>query len=115
MIKTRVLGQGLCALGLVALLGGCASEYKKEAMQEEQAKTMPVNCNTADADLATLRSEKVSVAKQTEAGVGAFSPIGLVGGLVSGTEKEKTQVASGDYNKALDTKINEIKTTCHIP
>jgi len=31
------------------------------------------------------------------------------------TEGEKWQVTSGDYNKALDTKIAEIKTTCNIP
>jgi len=115
MIRTRVLGQGLCALGMVAVLGGCASEYKKEAMQEQQAKTMPVNCATAEGDLRVLQSEKVTTAQQAAAGVGAIAPIGLVGGLVTHTEGEKAQVATGDYNKALDVKIAEIKTTCHIP
>jgi len=115
MIKTKSLGTSLCALGLVAVLGGCASEYKKEATQEQQAKTMPVNCATAEGDLRVLQSEKVTTAQQAAAGVGAISPIGLVGGLVTHTEGQKAQVANGDYNKALDTKIAEIKTTCNIP
>jgi len=100
---------------MVVVLGGCASEYKKEAAQEQAAKTMPVNCATGEDDIRTLQSEKVNVAKQTAAGVSAFTPIGLVGGLVTHTEGEKAQVASGDYNKALDAKIAEIKTTCNIP
>ena len=115
MIRMRVLGHSLCVLGVVAVLGGCASEYKKEAMQEQQAKTMPVNCATADGDLRVLQSEKVTTAQRAAAGVGAISPIGLVGGVVTHTEGEKAQVASGDYNKALDAKIAEIKTTCNIP
>jgi len=115
MIRTTVVAQGLCALGLAAILGGCASEYKKDAMQEQQAKTMPVNCATAEGDLRVLQSEKVTTAQQAAAGVGAITPIGLVGGLVTKTEGEKAQVANGDYNKALDAKIAEIKTTCNIP
>ncbi len=88
MIKTKALGTNLCALGLAVILGGCASEYKKEAAQEQQAKTMPVNCATADDDLRTLQSEKVSTAKQAAAGVSAVAPIGLVAGLVTHTEGE---------------------------
>ena len=55
-MRTIVLGQGLCALGLALIVGGCASEYKKEAMEEQQAKTMPVNCATAEGDLRVLQS-----------------------------------------------------------
>jgi hypothetical protein len=46
--------------------------------------------------------------------VSAFSPIGLVTGVATGTEKEKAQVASGDYNKMIDQKIAQIKATCGI-
>ncbi|SPE23017.1 conserved exported hypothetical protein [Burkholderiales bacterium] len=114
MIKTKEVGHSLCVLGLAVILGGCASEYKKEAAQEQQAKTMPVYCATADGDLRMLQSEKVSVSKEAAAGVTAVAPIGLVAGLFTHTEGEKFQVATGDYNKALDTKIAEIKTTCNI-
>ncbi len=105
-----IVATAALAFGLV----GCVSQYKQEAKQEQQAKTMPVNCATAQADIATLQSEKASTAQRAAAGVTAVFPIGLVAGLVTGTEKEKGQVAIGDYNKALDQAIDRIKTTCNI-
>jgi hypothetical protein len=36
----------------------------------------------------------------------------LVAGLVTGTEKTKWEVTTGEYNKALDTKIAQIKAAC---
>jgi hypothetical protein len=112
MIKTTALGKTLYVLGLAALLGGCASEYKKNT---EAAEKMPVNCATAEGDIRTLQNEKVNAAQQAAAGVGAIAPIGLVVGVVTGTERTKAKVATGDYNKMLDAKIDEIKTTCSIP
>ena len=75
---------------------------------------MPVNCATAQGDIAKLQSEKESASKQAAAGVSAFTPVGAVAGFLSGTEGEKAQIASGDYNKALDQAINRIKTTCGL-
>jgi hypothetical protein len=111
MSKTIVLGRTLYVLGLAVVLGGCASDYKK---QEAAAEKMPVNCATAEGDLRTLNSEKANVAQQIGMGVSAVAPIGLVAGLLTGTEGTKAKVATGDYNKALDAKIAEIKTTCGI-
>jgi hypothetical protein len=41
-------------------------------------------------------------------------PIGLVTGVVMGTEGEKLQVATGEYNEQLDAKIAEIKRVCGL-
>jgi len=112
MIKTTALGNSICVLGLVALLGGCASDFKKT---EAKVKDMPVNCDTAEGDLRELQSEKASVAQQIGMGVTSIVPVGLVVGLVRGTAGTKYRVAIGDYNKALDAKMTEIKTTCSIP
>jgi hypothetical protein len=111
MIKTTAVGNGICVLGLIALLVGCASEYKK---QEAAAQKMPVNCDTAEGDIRMLQSEKASVAQQAAMGVSAVAPAGIVVGLVTGTEKTKGRVATGEYNKALDAKIAEIKSTCNL-
>jgi hypothetical protein len=104
----------IATAGLAFGLVGCASEYKQEAKQEQQAKTMKVNCATAKGDIAMLQGEKESAAKQAEAGVSTFTPVGAVAGFLTGTEGEKAQLASGDYNKALDQAINRIKTTCGL-
>ena len=112
MIKMTAAVNGLYVLGLVALLGGCASGFKET---EQKVKEMPVNCDTAEGDLRELQNEKATVAQQVAMGVTSIVPIGLVVGLVRGTAGTKYRVAVGDYNKALDAKIAEIKTTCSIP
>jgi hypothetical protein len=108
MRKTKLLGAVLCALG-VAVLNGCAIKEKKEAAA---AQTMPVNCASAPGDLRVLNSEKATTAARVGNGISMVAPIGLVAGLVTGTEKTKYEVTTGEYNKALDTKIAEIKSAC---
>jgi hypothetical protein len=108
MIETKLIGAGLCAFGLV-LLSGCAMQEKKDATA---AQAMPVSCATAPGDLRVLNSEKASTASRIGNGVSMVAPIGLVAGLVTGTEKTKYEVTTGEYNKALDTKISQIKTEC---
>jgi hypothetical protein len=108
MTKSNLFGAGLFAFGLV-VLSGCAMQEKKEATA---AQAMPVNCAQAPGDLRVLNSEKASTASKIGNGVSMIAPIGLVEGLVTGTEKTKYEVSTGEYNKALDTKIAQIKAAC---
>ena len=96
---------------LVVIATGCKGPNVQAVQQQEAA---PVNCATAESDLKTLQSEKVSTAKQIADGVTAITPIGLVAGAATGTEKGKLQIASGDYNQMIDQKIVQIKSTCGI-
>ena len=107
MIKIAALG--VCVLGLTVLASGCAMTEKKD---EAKAEAMPINCATAPGDLRVLNSEKASTASRIGNGISMVAPIGLVAGLVTGTEKTKYQVSTGEYNKALDTKIAQIKAAC---
>jgi len=109
MINKKAFGTGLCAFGLATLMSGCAVTEKKDAAA---AQAMPIDCKTAPGDLRVLNSEKASVAKQIGNGISMIAPIGLVAGLVTGTEKTKYEVTTGEYNKALDTKIAQIKAAC---
>jgi hypothetical protein len=108
MIKSNLFLAGLFAFGLV-VLSGCAMQEKKEAAA---AQAMPVNCAQAPDDLRVLNSEKASTASKIGNGISMVAPIGLVAGLVTGTEKTKYEVTTGEYNKALDTKIAQIKAAC---
>src|SRR5262249_33050904 len=100
------------AAALVVLaLGGCQPPITQA---EKQQLAPPVTCATAEGDVQTLQSEKARVGKQILEGVSAVTPIGLVAGAATGTESEKMQVASGDYNQMIDQKIVQIKTTCGI-
>jgi hypothetical protein len=108
MINTTIKAS-LCALGLFGMLSGCAEHEKKDLAA---AQTMPINCKTAPGDLRVLNTEKASTAAKIGNGISMVAPIGLVAGLVTGTEKTKWEVTTGDYNKALDTKISQIKAAC---
>jgi hypothetical protein len=100
---------GACVIGLATVVGGCAIQDKKTA---QTVKEMPVNCATADGDLRMLADEKKSTMQRISSGVRMVVPIGLVAGVVTGTQRTKYQVASGTYNQMLDDKIAEIKQAC---
>jgi len=98
------------ALGMAALVAGCASQYK----EKEAALKAPINCASAEGDIRVLQSEKTNVAQQAAMGVTAIAPAGIVLGILTGTETTKLRVASGEYNKMIDQKIAEIKATCGV-
>ncbi len=74
----------------------------------------PVDCATTEQDIAMLEREKASVAKRVAAGVTAVVPAGAVLSILTLQEKDKLQVAIGEYNHKLDEKIREIKMTCDL-
>jgi hypothetical protein len=90
---------------------GCAHEFKED---EANAKSMPVNCATADGDLRMLRNEKAHVVEQIAMGATAIYPASAVVGVLTGVEGTKLQVASGEYNQTLDAKIAEIQRVCGV-
>ena len=94
----------ICALALVA----CAPISQQA--KDDLAK--PVNCETAEADIAALESEKASVAEQAAAGVRSVVPASAVIGILAGRAKDKAKVATGTYNREIEAKIAEIKATC---
>ena len=109
MVNKTAVRMSLCAVGLATFVSGCAVTEKKDAAA---AQAMPVNCATATGDLRVLNNEKASTAAKIGNGISMIAPIGLVAGLVTGTEKTKYEVTTGEYNKALDTKIAQIKAAC---
>ena len=109
---TRVREIGVALLvGASVAVTGCAMQMKKE---EKAAKEQPVNCATADGDIRVLQGEKAHVAERIAMGVTMIYPASAVVGLLTGTERTKYQVATGEYNKVLDAKIAEIKSTCGV-
>jgi hypothetical protein len=97
----------------VALLvvAGCSSPDTKNA-QADMSKA--VNCSTAEADIRSLQAEKAHTSQEIEAGVTSIVPVGAVAHMFEGNEGDTLKVGTGDYNKALDKKIAEIKKTCGI-
>jgi hypothetical protein len=106
----EIMNRGILIVGVTFLMVACTPQ-SKEAKQE---LAQPVNCPTAEGDIRVLEGEKAHVAKQVASGVTAIAPAGLALGIVTGTEGDKLQVASGDYNDQIDKKIAEIKSTCGL-
>jgi len=98
----------ILVISLAIFLSACAMGQRKV----EKEMKMPINCATAEGDVRSLEHEKVHVEQQIAEGVGTIVPIGLVVGLVTGTEGTKLKVATGEYNKMIDKKIAEIKSQC---
>ena len=112
----RVLG----AIAGLALLAGCSS-VSDEA---REAKAKPVNCETAQEDIATLEAERASVTDRVASGARTFVPpvaiIDIFSGYYQGDEppeqyfEGRNEVTSGEYNEKIDEKIAEIKKVCNI-
>lgn len=83
--------------------------------EAKASQNKPVNCATAQQDIATLEDEKASVAKQALAGLRSVVPFAAASGLLLGDYQDRVSVATGDYNADLQAKIDQIKHTCGIP
>jgi hypothetical protein len=113
MSKTRcILITILVSLLVVGLSAGCAMRQKKEL--KELGEAGPVDCSTANGDLRLLHHEKANVAERVAEGVTAIYPASLVMSVLTGTERTKLKVAIGEYDKAIDKRIAQIKETCGI-
>jgi len=107
--KCREAGVVL-AIGIMSV-AGCAQQFKQE---EQSAKTMSINCSTARGDIRVLQSEKANVAQQVAMGVTMIYPASAVLSILGGVEDTKYQVATGEYNDAIDKKIAQIKSKCGV-
>ena len=100
--------RALSVLFLTLALTACTS-ISPEA---EQGLAKPVDCETAEADVAALEAEKASVAKQAAAGVRTILPAAAVVGILRRDMRNRAKVATGAYNRELEAKIDEIRQKC---
>ena len=99
-------------LGCVVMLLPACVVFQQKKVEKEMKQ--PINCATAEGDIRMLKQEKAHVAQQIVEGVTAIVPASLVLGIVSGTEGTKIKVATGEYNKAIDKRMSEIKSQCGV-
>ena len=107
----KFLQAALFAVGVALSVMGCAQQFKQE---EQSANEAPIHCGTARGDIRVLESERANVAQQVAMGVTMIYPASAVMSMLTGVEDTKYQVATGEYNAAIDKKIAEIKRTCGV-
>lgn len=72
----------------------------------------PIDCSTAQQDIASLEDAKASVAKQVISGARAIIPFSAAAGVATGDEQDRAEVATGAYNDRIDAKIAAIRRRC---
>lgn len=115
-MKTAIFRIALPAIVAATCIVGCSRPNNSprptiDPAVEEQLRS-PITCETARVDIATLENAKASVAKQVISGVRAINPFSAAAGVVLGDERDRLDVASGDYNDRIDAKIAAIKRRC---
>lgn len=101
----------LIFLAALALFSGCAT-----VSHEERGALLaaPVNCATADTDLAALEAAMPSRRERARSVVQSVTPIGAVSGAVTGNYDERLEVLTGATEDQLSARVVEIKSECGI-
>ncbi len=108
----------LVLVAVISTLTACSdrkniSPLPTVSPEARTALKKPINCMRADSDLKVLEEEKASVGKQILSGVRMVFPIAAVAGILTGDYSDRVQVATGQYNADIQTKIDQIKAACH--
>jgi len=99
-----------CGLAVAVSATGCAQKYKKV----EDSFSQPINCSTARADIASLQAAKVDKATEAIEGLKFALPTTIVVGAITGTAGAQQDVGTGEYNRKIDERIANIKSTCKL-
>ena len=99
----------------VLFLVSCASDFD----EGRRLKAKPIDCADAKEDIAALEAEKSSVSRRIGEGARFVVPVAVVVNIFeegSGSTgvADRKAIAAGDYNRAIDAKIAEIKSTCNV-
>lgn len=100
----------LALLASVTALVACTSisDDAKEAL------AAPIDCDTAEQDIALLEAERASTAEQIGAGIRTVTPVGAVAALLRGDMQDRASVTTGEYNQMIDFKIADIRGVCGL-
>ena len=104
--------------GMTFVLSACGQLVSDDAKMK---LSKDVDCSTAQQDITALEEERASTLKQVSTGAQYIMPPAVVINIFrsynqDGTSEEfyndREQVVTGDYNKSIDAKIEEIESIC---
>jgi len=99
-----------CGLAVAVSAAGCAQKYKKV----EDSFSQPINCATARADITSLQAAKVDKTTEAVEGLKFALPTTIIVGAITGTAGAQSDVGTGEYNRKIDQRIANIKSTCNL-
>ncbi|MEL6452109.1 MAG: hypothetical protein AAFQ19_12690 [Pseudomonadota bacterium] len=97
------------AMLAVCMVAGCA-----QTTQNERADLLdrPIDCATADIDIAALNAAIPGAGERAAAGVRLVVPVARIAGRVTGQLDERREIASGRTEDDLRARITEIEAAC---
>ena len=98
-------------MALAVLVLGCKTITAEDEAQLEK----PIDCATAEQDIAALEQELKSVEEQVLTGVLMVLPAAAVSGILRRDIRNRVEIATGAYNEELEEKIAEIQWACSLP
>ncbi len=105
---------------MTLLMTACGQTVSDDAKMQLSKE---VDCSTAEQDVAALEEQRASTLKQIGTGVQYVVPVAVVVNIFrsynqDGTSEEfyddREQVLTGEYNKAIAAKIEEIQSVCGL-
>lgn len=96
---------------MVLSLGGCASAVGRHE-QLQAHLTSPVDCITADNDIASLKKEKASSREKILNGLASLLPSSALLNIAAGEFTSRVSIASGKFNKRVENRIQDIQDSC---
>lgn len=99
----------IVALVAVGALAGCA-----RTIQSDRADLLdqPIDCMTADIDIATLETAIPGAGERAAAGVRLVVPVARIAGRVRGELDDRREIASGRTEAEMRARIAEIEAAC---
>ncbi|WP_213271895.1 hypothetical protein [Hyphomonas sp.] len=101
----------LASISLLAVLAGCATASHAD---RETLLAAPINCATAQTDIAALEAAMPSRGERARSAVQSVTPVGAIGGVVSGTYDERLGVLTGATEEELSARIEAIQSECTL-
>jgi hypothetical protein len=99
----------LVALIAVGALAGCAQTTQSD---RSDLLEQPIDCMTADIDIAALETAIPGAGERAAAGVRLVVPVARIAGRVRGQLDERREIASGRTEDDLRARIAEIEAAC---
>ncbi len=101
----------LAPFALLALIAGCTT-----TIHADRASLLaePVNCETAEADIAALEAAMPSRGERAKSVLQTVTPIGAVSGAVTGSYTDRAAVLTGRTKGELTARIEDIQATCGL-
>jgi uncharacterized lipoprotein len=93
----------------VAILAGCSTTTTTE---QADLLDQPIDCATADVDIAALETAIPGAAQRVAAGVRLIIPVSRIVGRATGKLDDRREIASGRTEDDLRARIEEIKAAC---